>query len=173
MGGTAMNAADALAAALTAGLDLRVYGHDLMLNAPAQPPQAILDLLAQHKAGVIAILRAQNEDWPADEWRDFYDERAAIAEFDGGLSRQDAEALAYAYGVMEWLNRHPVRSSPDQCLWCCQAEGSQGPLVPFGTDAAGHAWLHHRCWEDWYEHRKTEATDALAVMGIKDRSNTT
>jgi hypothetical protein len=168
-----MSAANALAAARTAGLDLRVDGQDLVLNAPAQPPQTILDLLAQHKAGVIAILRAQGEDWPADEWRAFYDERAAIAEFDGGLSRQDAEALAHACCVTEWLNRHPVRSSPDQCLWCGQAEGSNGPLVPFGTDAAGHAWLHHRCWEDWHERRKTEATDALAAMGIKDRSNTT
>lgn len=168
-----MSAADALAAARTAGLDLRVDGQDLVLNAPAQPPQTILELLAQHKAGVIAILRAQDDDWPADEWRAFYDERAAIAEFDGGLSRQAAEALAHACCVTEWLNRHPVRSSPAQCLWCGQADGSHGALVPFGTDAAGHAWLHHRCWEDWHERRKTEATDALTAMGIKDRSNTT
>lgn len=125
-----MSAADALAAARTAGLELHVDGQDLVLNAPTQPPQSILDLLAQHKAGVIAILRAQAAGWHADEWRAFFDERAAIAEFDGGLSRQDAEALAHSSCVTEWLDRHPVRSSPDQCLWCGQAEGSHGPLVP-------------------------------------------
>lgn len=168
-----MSAADAFAAARTAGPDLHVDGQDLVLNAAAPPPPTVLDLLAKHKAGVIAILRAQAEGWPADEWRAFFDERAAIAEFDGGLSRQDAEALAYSCCVTEWLNRHPVRSSPDRCLWCGLAEGSHGPLVPFGTDATRHAWLHHRCWEDWNERRKAEATDALAAMGIKLRSNTT
>lgn len=167
-----MSAADAFAAARTAGLNLRVDGQDLVLNAPAQPPQTILDLLAQHKAGVIAILRAQDEDWPADEWRAFYDERAAIAEFDSGLSRREADALAHACCLTEWLNRHPVRSSPHRCLWCGQAEGSLGPLVPFGNEAAGHAWLHHRCWEDWHTRRTIEATDAIAAKGIKDRSST-
>lgn len=168
-----MSAADALAAARTAGLDLRVDGRDLVLTAPAQPPQTLLNLLAQHKAGVIAILCAQDQDWPADEWRAFYDERAAIAEFDGGLSRQAAEALAHACCVTEWLNRHPVRSSPDQCLWCGHGEGFHGPLVPFGTEVAGHVWLHHRCWEDWHARRKAKATDALGAMGIKNRSGTT
>jgi hypothetical protein len=168
-----MSAAEALKAARAARLDLRVDGQDLVLNAPPPPPPIIMDLLARHKAGVIAILRAEDEDWPAYEWRFFYDERAAIAEFDGGLSRRDAEALAHACCVAEWLNRHPVRSSPERCLWCGQAEGSHEPLVPFGTEAAGHAWLHHRCWEDWHARRKTEATDALAAMGIKDRSSKT
>lgn len=168
-----MSAPEALAAVRTAGLDLRVDGQDLVLSAPAQPQQTILDLLAEHKAGVIAILRAQDEDWPADEWRAFYDERAAIAEFDGALSWREADALAHACCVTEWLNRHLVRSSHDRCLWCGQAEGSQGPLVPFGTDTVGHAWLHHRCWEDWHARRKIEATAALAAMGIKDRSSTT
>ena len=168
-----MSAVHALAAARMAGLDLRVDGQDLVLSAPAQPRPAILDFLAQHKAGVITLLRAQEEDWPTDEWRAFCDERAAIAEFDGGLSRKEAEALAYDCCVTEWLNRHPIRSSPDRCLWCGHAEGSHGPLAPIGTDVAGHAWLHHRCWEDWHVRRKIEATDALAAMGIKDRSSTT
>ncbi len=31
----------------------------------------------------------------AEDDRDFYEERAAIAEFDGGLARPEAEALAH------------------------------------------------------------------------------
>ncbi len=111
-----MSAAEALAAARTAGLDLRVDGQDRVLNAPARPPLAVLDLLARHKASVNAILRAGEENSPTDEWRDFYDERAAIAEFDGGLFQLDAEALAQACCVAEWLNRNPVCSSPRECL---------------------------------------------------------
>jgi len=161
-----MSAAEALKAARMAGLDLRVDGQDLVLNASAPPPPTVLDLLAQHKTGVIAILRAQDEDWPAEEWRAFYDERAAIAEFDGGLSRQDAEALAHACCVTEWLNRHPVRSSPERCLSCCQGELPNEPLVPFGTATTGHVWLHDRCWEDWHAERATVAIATLAAHGI-------
>lgn len=32
-----------------------------------------------------------------EHWRDEYEERAAIHEFDGGLSRADAEHRAYAH----------------------------------------------------------------------------
>lgn len=45
----------------------------------------------------------------AIEWLAFFDERAAIAEFDGGLSRQDAESLAYDRCVAEWLSRQGDR----------------------------------------------------------------
>jgi len=36
--------------------------------------------------------------------REFFEERAAIREFDGGLSRQDAEAQARD-DVLRWLNK--------------------------------------------------------------------
>lgn len=32
--------------------------------------------------------------WDADDWRMAFEERAAIMEYDGGLSREDAERLA-------------------------------------------------------------------------------
>jgi len=173
MGGTAMSAADALAAARTAGLDLRVDGQDLVLNAPAQPPQAILDLLAQHKAGVIEILRAQDEDWPADEWPAFYDERAAIAEFDGGLPRPEAETLAFECCVVEWLNRSFERSPSERCLACGGGDSALDALLPYGVEPTGHVWLHSRCWPAWHAGRRAEAITALKAMGIEDRSNTT
>lgn len=163
-----MSAAAALAAARAAGVGLRVDGRDLVLDAPSRPPQAVLVMLAQHKAGVIEILRGRGGGWSADEWREFYDERAAIAEFDGGFSREEAEALAHACCVAEWLARHPVTSPGDRCLWC----GGAGDLLPFLADAdadgsaSGHAWLHRRCWDDWQSARRAEATDALAAMGI-------
>ena len=33
-------------------------------------------------------------DWTEADYREFYEERAGIAEFDGGLTRADAEAQA-------------------------------------------------------------------------------
>ncbi|PWJ13801.1 hypothetical protein [Jannaschia seohaensis] len=168
-----MSAAEALEVARSARLELRVDGQGLVLKASVPHSPTVLDLLVRNKAGVVAILRTEVEDWPADEWRVLFDERAAIAEFDGGLSRQAAEALARACCVAEWLNRHSVRASPEKCLLCGQADYYHEPLLPCGTEAEGHAWLHHRCWEDWHARRKTEATDALATMGITIRSSTT
>ena len=60
--------------------------------------------------------------------------------------RDQAEARAFACCVAEWLNRNPVRSPPGRCLGCGEAEHGQDPLLPFGTEPTGPAWLHSRCW---------------------------
>jgi hypothetical protein len=82
------------------------------------------------------------------------------------LAEIDAEARAFACCVVEWLNRNPVRSPPGRCLGCGQAEHSHDPLLPFGTEPTGHAWLHSRCWPAWHAARKADAIAALAAMGI-------
>lgn len=51
-----------------------------------------------------------NGSWDAADWQAYYDERAAIAEYDGGLSRAEAEALAFESCVAEWLIRNAGRS---------------------------------------------------------------
>ena len=165
-----MSAAEALRAAREAGIGLHVHGVDLVLEASAPPPAAVIDLLTRHKADLIVLLRPGDDGWSADDWRAYYDECAGIAEFDGGLPRDQAEARAFACCVSEWLNRNPVRSSPGRCLGCGQFDQPHDPLVPFGTDKNGHAWLHQRCWSAWHEGRKVEAVAALVNMGIEERS---
>jgi hypothetical protein len=105
-------------------------------------------------------------NWDEEDWRAFFDERAAMAEFDGGQSREEAEALAHACCVAEWLNRNPVRSSSSHCLQCGCGEHLGRPLLPFGGDALGHAWLHADCWEEWRASRQAEARSELAALGI-------
>ena len=164
-----MSVAEALKAARAAGVELRLDGNDLVLEASGPPPDAILDLLSRDKAGLIALLRPRSDGWSAEDWRVFYDERAGIAEFDGGLSRAEAEARVFACCVAEWLNRNYVRSPPGRCLGCGEAEHAPDPVLPFGTESAGHAWLHGRCWPAWHAVREAEAVAALAAMGIKER----
>jgi hypothetical protein len=53
-----VSAAQALKAARDAGVVLGVDGEDLILEATAPPPAAILDLLSRHKAEVLSLLRA-------------------------------------------------------------------------------------------------------------------
>ena len=164
-----MSAFQALKAARDAGVRISVDGDALVLDADAAPAAAVLDLLSRHKAGVIALLRADSDGWSGEDWRALFDERAAIAELDGGLPRDQAEARALACCVTEWLNRNPVRSPPGRCVGCGEAEHAQDPLLPFGAEATGHAWLHSRCWDAWLTGRKAEAVAALSTFGISLR----
>ena len=41
------------------------------------------------------MLRPGGDGWSGEDWRAFFDERAGIAEFDGGLPRDQAEARAF------------------------------------------------------------------------------
>ena len=124
-----MSAAEALRAARTAGVELRVDGEALVLEAAAPPPADVIDLLSRHKPTLVALLRARRDGWFAEDWYAFFDERAAIAEFDGALPRRDAEAVAFRACVVEWLNRNPVCSPPGRCCWCGRGEHGDDVLA--------------------------------------------
>ena len=165
-----MTAAEALRTARAAGVEIALDGDDLVLEASSPPPEPVLEALSRNKAGIVALLRPGGDGWSAEDWQVYFDERAGIAEFDGGLPRPAAEAQAFACCVSEGMNRHPATSSPERCLACGGGDDRPGdPLLPHGTATHGHAWLHSRCWPDWHETRKAEAIDALEVMGIENR----
>src|ERR1700733_13262333 len=63
----------------------------LTRDADAAPPEAMLNLLSGHKAEVIALLRTGSGGGAGEDWRALYDERAAIAESDGGVPRASVE----------------------------------------------------------------------------------
>ena len=58
MAGADMNPIELLQAARAAGISIGVDGADLVLEAAAAPPPALLELLSHHKARIIALLRA-------------------------------------------------------------------------------------------------------------------
>jgi hypothetical protein len=161
-----MNAVQALEAARAAGITIALDGDDLMLQASAQPPESVLELLSHHKRGIVVLLRP-DRNWTAEDWRALYDERAGIAEFDGGLSRREAEAQAFDSCVIEWLSRNRDRSLPGRCVGCGGAQVSSHPVVPFGVEPGSHAWLHANCWAAWHARRNAMAVAALASMGIE------
>jgi hypothetical protein len=161
-----MSAVRALKAAREVGIRLRVDGDGLELSAEAPPPKAVLDLLTHHKADIVRLLRPSLDGWLREDWHAFFDERAAIYEFDGGLPRDEAEARAFDCCLVEWLNRKPAQSRPGRCLNRGGGERSSDPLLPFGTDTRGHAWVHRACWPTWRRTREAEAMAALASMGI-------
>jgi hypothetical protein len=112
-----MSAAYALKAARAAGVELGLDGTDLLVKAASEPPAEVLDALSRHKAEIVLRLRPARDGWCATDWQVFFEERAAIAQFDGGLSRYEAEIQAFGCCVVEWLNRSRVRST--QRLFHC------------------------------------------------------
>jgi hypothetical protein len=98
-----MSAAEALQAARAAGIQLRIDGDDLVLKASVPPPAPVLNLLSRHKADVVRMLRPAEDAWSGLDWQVLFDQRAGIAEFDGGLARPQAEAQAFACCVAKCL----------------------------------------------------------------------
>jgi hypothetical protein len=165
MGGAAVKALQIIDAARAVGVTLSIDGDSLLLRSGSPPPQEVLDALTRHKGEVIDFLRSVRSGWSAQEWQAFFKDRAAAA-FDGGLPRHEAEVRAFGACVVECLNRNPVRSAPDRCCWCGGGEREGNVLLPFGTERAGHAWMHSACWRPWHEHRQAQAVGFLRACGI-------
>jgi hypothetical protein len=54
-----MSAGEALKAARAIGIRVGIDGDDLVLEASAPPPCAVLDLLSRHKADIVTLLQGQ------------------------------------------------------------------------------------------------------------------
>jgi hypothetical protein len=109
-----MSAAEALRAAHAAGITVTVDGESLVLEANAEPPQSVLNVLARHKLALLALLRSGQDVWVAENWRARFDERAGFLEHDGGLLRNQAELQAFEHCIVEWLNANPCLDLRDR-----------------------------------------------------------
>lgn len=105
--------------------------------------------------------------WDAEEWQSFFDERAGIAEYDGGLPRPEAERSAYQSCLAEWEDQNPVQSSSDRCCVCGKQEGRDTALLAIGLNP-NQVWLHDVCWKIWREDRLKQAKACLDRLGIQD-----
>jgi hypothetical protein len=161
-----MNPAEVLQMARAAAIRVSIDGDDLVLEASAPPASFVLELLSGHKAGIVALLRSTDDGWSAEDWQVFFDERAGIAEFDGGLSRDQAETCAFACCAVEWLNRNPAGSPLRPRIGCGCGDHADDTLLSHGADSTGDVWRHSRCRSAHYASRKAEAVAALATMGI-------
>jgi hypothetical protein len=163
-----MSAIEALRAARALGVELTIEGSDLLLEAASEPPAAAVEALIRHKAEILKLLRRSKAVWSPDDWQLFFEERAAVAEFDGGLPRADAEVQASECCIVEWLNQNPTPSGAGRCAWCGQAETHHAVVLPFGTEPGTHTWLHAECWPAWQEARRSQAMQALIRTGVSN-----
>jgi hypothetical protein len=119
--------------------------------------------------GTIGMGGERAAEWGAEDWQAHFDERAGIAEHDGGLSRAAAERQAFECCVVEWQWRNPPPTSgPERCPHCAEPLGEPGrDGLPYLTGDGGHVWLHSGCHGDWTGQRRAEAVAALAVLGLR------
>src|SRR4029077_20897434 len=103
------------------------------------------------------------EDTAAD-WREFFNERAAVAEHTGMMPKDKAERMAYESCITHWLDLNPPTINSDTCNHCGKPAGIIGrdSVITGG----GH-YLHHTCHTPWLAWRRQEAIAALAAIGIK------
>ncbi len=163
---------DIIARVRAAGGRVMIIEDRLKVRAPLPLPDKLVAELRLHKAEVMAFLKDRKAAWTPEDWRAFFDERAGIAEHDGGLSRDDAERQAFECCVMEWRCQHPPPASgPERCAHCGEPIGEPGrDGLPFLTGDGGHTWLHSICHGDWTTQRRVEAVAALAIHGLRPRT---
>jgi hypothetical protein len=160
-----MTASEAMRIAEAAGIQITIDGDSLVLAAPVEPRKEVIELLAHNKAAIIKLLRKANDGLSLQDWEELFDERAGIAEFEGGLPREQAEVHAFSYCVDEWLDRNPVRSRAGCCGFCGQSQGRLWEyMCSNSTRETSEVWLHHECSQAWYQEREEEAVEALTAL---------
>jgi hypothetical protein len=101
----------------------------------------------------------------AADLRDRYEERAAIRQFDGGYSKEQAERLAWGEVAGIWYRQHGQRVPAATCAGCGKPiSGRPVLLLPHGERA--HADDNSRCSVAYGHRWKTAAAAALVVIGI-------
>ena len=114
-------------------------------------------------------LRQPPQPWGSEDWLACSGENAAISEVDHGMSRQQAEALAFKYCVSKWLYEHPVRSDADDgCPVCGAPDQPNDPLLAVEL-GGGLVWAHRECAPAWRAGRLAAAIAALAGWGSPHR----
>ena len=97
------------------------------------------------------------------DWRAYFEERAAIREHDGGMSRADADAGALADCVARWREINPLPPSGNEACVHCGKARPDTPVLARG----GHALLHRECWSEMNAAREEVGRVAvLAALGM-------
>ena len=79
-----------------AGGDITLADKGIRLKVPASLHDEAIGEIRAQKDAIRRVLKNETDDpWDAEDYCTFHDERTGIAELEGGLSGQRAEARAY------------------------------------------------------------------------------
>ena len=102
----------------------------------------------------------------APNWRDLFEERSAICEYDGGHTRAEAEVLAWGELQNRWHFEHGARVARDLCAGCRQPIGSADVLDLIDGNRI-HLRSDHACLIRHGERWRAAATRALLALGLR------
>ena len=136
------NASSPIATATPATLATERHDCSTNSNCSSSTPTASEAIRPATIAEIATVAVASAVD---EYWRTFFEERAAIREYDGGLPRPDAEAGALQDSIAHWLARNPLSPGvpEDGCIHCAGALPVDYRVAVLA--GPGHAWLHPTC----------------------------
>jgi hypothetical protein len=111
--------------------------------------------------------------WPVNGERegilpllDFFSERAAHREFDGGYSRVEAERLAWSEVELRWHLLYGECVPRNVCADCCEPFDDAEALDLIDGSRV-HLGRERRCLELWRQKWRAAATSGLQAIGLK------
>ena len=102
----------------------------------------------------------------AADWRDLFEERAAIRQWNRHYPRALAERLAYGEVMEGWLVGHPLAYPADWCAGCGEPLGLNVLDLPDGARVHFEPHREFRCLIAHGAARKRRAVAALAALGL-------
>ena len=89
-----MSAQPILNELLTNGFTLDIEGEKLKVSPASNLTDELRQKIRAHKSELLQALRSKDEANRVDDYTEIFHERAAIAEYDGGITREQAEDMA-------------------------------------------------------------------------------
>jgi hypothetical protein len=157
-----------------AGLNVRVDGDKLVIRGP-RLAESIARRLIAHKPKVLAALRRPRTPAvpvgtiadEATDWRELFNERAAMRQFKAGYGRRMAERLAWGECVEAWCEQHPALHAPTRCAGCGGVLGREVLDLPDGARVHWQANREFLCLVAYGDARRRRAVAALAALGLQ------
>jgi hypothetical protein len=163
--------------ARAAGLTVTVQGDKLVIRGPRRAEPVALRLLKHKPAVMAALVRApaqprqaapepERAGWDAADWQAYFDERAAIREFDGQRPRVEAERLAWGELLVEWHKAHGAPPPSSRCAGCGKPIGGS-PAMTLADAARVHDVASYECLLKYGRRWRAAAAKALTSMGLE------
>jgi hypothetical protein len=158
----------ATAAPGSASFDVEAWAREVCPAGESSETVALFaELAADIAAGPLPERVPKRVPWRVSDWRDYFAERAALREHDGGLAHAEAEWRAYLDCVRLFLARHKPLALGGLCMRCAQPVGTQ-PRSFVEAEAGARGVVHADCADRFSLGRTRNAMAALERLGVGD-----
>lgn len=167
MGDDALKVACELIARVRAhGGVLALERGQIVVRARRPLPASLLSTLRARREAIHAALAKSPREWTGEDWREHFEERAAIAEHDGRVFRTQAETQAFESCVTRWLVLNPPANPGSNLCAYCRAAAAPNALVILARDGSERRVVHAQCHAPLLAKRCAEAVAALKCLGV-------